>query len=192
MKSPASKKAEIFQVRIELLDYKPTVWRSLQVPASLTLGGVHDVIQVFLEWDNSHLHAFYVGAKKLLYEPDYETTQRVGPDWGIQLDEVLKTKRSKLLYEYDFGDRWEHRITLEAKLPKAPGVRYPVCVGGENSCPPEDSGGTFGFPRYLAIARNPEHPNHAHFAEWFRDFDPAHFSVEEANALWERRGCWTE
>jgi hypothetical protein len=46
----------------------------------------------------------------------------------------------RFTYEYDFGGSWVHDIRMEATLPIDPARRYPVCVGGKCSAPPEDCG----------------------------------------------------
>jgi hypothetical protein len=37
---------------------KPPVWRRLVVPSEITLGSLHDVIQVAFGWEDMHLHTF--------------------------------------------------------------------------------------------------------------------------------------
>ncbi|RFB76733.1 hypothetical protein DYH55_19800 [Methylovirgula sp. 4M-Z18] len=50
-----------------------------------------------------------------------------------------------MLYEYDFGDQWEHEIRVEAKLERKDTKIYPVCIGGARAGPPEDIGGPNGY-----------------------------------------------
>ena len=38
-------------------------------------------------------------------------------------------------YLYDFGDGWEHRLTVEKILPPDPGLTSPICLGGANAGP---------------------------------------------------------
>lgn len=47
----------------------------------------------------------------------------------------------RFLYEYDFGDQWEHEVRVEQFLPLEARRRYPVCIGGQRAGPPEDCGG---------------------------------------------------
>jgi Plasmid pRiA4b ORF-3-like protein len=42
---------------------------------------------------------------------------------------------------YDLGDNWEDDIRVEKILALDPARAYPVCIGGAQPCPPEDSGG---------------------------------------------------
>ena len=61
-----------------------------------------------------------------------------------RLNKVLSKPKQKMIYEYDFGDGWEHEILLEKVLPRDSMVRYPRCLGGARACPPEDCGGVHG------------------------------------------------
>jgi hypothetical protein len=49
------------------------------------------------------------------------------------------------LYEYDFGDGWQHVVRVERRLSPEPRRTYPVCVGGQRAAPPEDCGGPGAF-----------------------------------------------
>jgi hypothetical protein len=49
---------------------------------------------------------------------------------------------------YDLGDNWEHDIRVEKILALDPARAYPVCIGGAQPCPPEDSGGPW---RYMSL-----------------------------------------
>src|SRR5262249_60004805 len=51
-----------FQLKIELIRVRPTVWRRGAVPASITLGDLHALIPVILGWGTDHINAFTVGA----------------------------------------------------------------------------------------------------------------------------------
>jgi hypothetical protein len=59
-----------------------------------------------------------------------------------------------------------------------------VCLGGEQACPPEDSGGPGGYRSFLDALADPGHPEHRQYSDWIGGgFDPAAFSVAGANAL---------
>ena len=47
--------------------------------------------------------------------------------------------RKSFTYLYDYGDGWEHRVTVEKILPPDPGLKLPQCLDGANACPPETS-----------------------------------------------------
>ena len=48
---------------------------------------------------------------------------------------------SRLTYEYDFGDNWQHDLLVEKIQPAEKGTQYPICMEGAGDCPPEDVGG---------------------------------------------------
>ncbi len=84
-----------------------------------------------------------------------------------------------MLYEYDFGDGWEHEILVERILPPHAGRSLPVCMKGVRACPPEDIGGVWGYASFLEAIRDPGHPEHNEMLEWVGgEFDPEAFDLE--------------
>jgi hypothetical protein len=50
---------DVYQFKITLRGVsKPPVWRRITVPAGLTLGLLHEVIQEVMGWKDGHLHVF--------------------------------------------------------------------------------------------------------------------------------------
>jgi hypothetical protein len=91
------------------------------------------------------------------------------------------------VYEYDFGDGWEHGIQLEKIVGPEPGVHYPRCLAGRRACPPEDCGGVWGYAELLEILADPRHPEHAERLEWLGGpIDPEAFDPDEVNNLLKR------
>ena len=69
---------KIYQLRIQLKDVDPAVWRSVRVPAAITLAKLHKVFQVVMGWDDSHLHEFRIGAMRYgIPDPDFQDEQPV-------------------------------------------------------------------------------------------------------------------
>jgi len=66
----------------------------------------------------------------------------------VTLGELHFRLNERFLYEYDFGDRWEHEVRVEKIAPLEARRKYPVCVGGQRAGPPEDCGGP---PAYEAL-----------------------------------------
>lgn len=54
---------EICAVRIELLETEPLIWREVEVPTSVTLKVLHDVIQITVGWFDCHLWRFTIGGQ---------------------------------------------------------------------------------------------------------------------------------
>ncbi len=90
------------------------------------------------------------------------------------------------MYEYDFGDSWQHELLLEEVL-IGDGIFQPMCVAGKRCCPLEDCGGPQGFAELLQALQNANHPSHEEACEWLGDFHPDFFSAEEINKKLRRR-----
>jgi hypothetical protein len=109
--------ANLYHLKVVLDETKPIIWRRLQVPGSANLGWLHAVLQVATGWTNSHLHQFHVGP--LLYSdprqnsPEFEGDPQVLDENKATLRQVVPRQKDVLGYEYDFGDSWHHRITVE-------------------------------------------------------------------------------
>lgn len=43
---------------MELVDSEPSIWRQLEMPGSLALPQVHQVLQAAFGWEDAHLHRF--------------------------------------------------------------------------------------------------------------------------------------
>jgi hypothetical protein len=95
---------------------------------------------------------------------------------------VLTEIGTPLTYTYDLGDGWEHSIVLEKRLSGGDGTEHPVCLDGQQPCPPEDCGGVPGYYDLLEILPNPDEERYEEMREWMgEDFDPRTFSVEAVN-----------
>lgn len=173
-------KTTIYRLRITLADVEPPVWRVVEV-ADCSLGELHDVIQVAMGWENSHMHQFILDGK--YYGQDTGGDLDVEDEAGIRLSRIFTGKKKpRLVYEYDFGDSWQHEIRLEKVLEPEPKVKYPRCVEGARACPPEDCGGAWGYADFLEAISDKKHPEHRDMTDWIGGkFDPEKFSVAEVN-----------
>jgi hypothetical protein len=67
-------------------------------------------------------------------------------------------------------------------------MRHPVCIAGENACPPEDCGGIYGYYDVLAAVKDPKHPEHKEWLEWLGGkFDPEKFDLAAVNTTLKQR-----
>jgi hypothetical protein len=48
-------KTKIFEIKVEPREVRPAVLRRVQVPAEITLSGLHEVVPVAMGWIDSHL-----------------------------------------------------------------------------------------------------------------------------------------
>jgi Plasmid pRiA4b ORF-3-like protein len=164
---------EIATVRIELRHTDPSIWRQVEVPTSITLKVLHDIIQAVIGWFDYHLWEFAIDNQRygLPMDDDWGTEPRMEAS-KVRLRDLLGPGKTIIDYIYDFGDCWEHSLTATDVRAGQSGVSYPRYVGGERNGPPEDCGGIPGFYEMLAALADPKHPDHADAKQWFDDYDP--------------------
>lgn len=181
---------KIYQIKIELIDIKPEIWRRILVDSDILLVDFHRIIQTVMGWTNSHLHMFSDGIE--YYSPEEFEVDNTIDSGTVGLDEILHEEQSQIAYEYDFGDGWEHAITLEKILPPDNQTQIPKCVAGKRNCPPEDCGGIWGYAEMLEVLKQPDHEEYESYIEWLGEiFDPEYFDKDEINTMLKRKdfGC---
>lgn len=174
---------KVYQLNVSLLGVVPEVWRRLRVADSDTLGDLHDTLQIAMGWTNIHMHMFIREGHKYGV-PDDQFPDDTRDERQVRLRQVLKKAGDNLLYIYDFGDAWEHRVVLEEVLPYDLSENLPLCNAGERACPPEDVGGPPGYDEFLEATADPSHPEHDYMLRWIGgDFSPERFDIRMTNDL---------
>jgi len=118
-------------------------------------------IQAAFGLSNYHMHQFEIYGER--YGPsspdDFNFGTEMIDESSVLLSQLIRKsgKRTKWMYEYDFGDGWRHEIVFEGYTLIDTKVKYPVCVEGERACPPEDVGGPWGYAEYLEAIADPDH-----------------------------------
>ncbi|UZG52743.1 plasmid pRiA4b ORF-3 family protein [Rhodococcus opacus] len=137
-----------YQVRVDLEDAKPPIWRRLLLSSELMLDELHAVPQQAMGWTDSHLHQFLVGENKMDRFAEQFHMKFMLDDGAdgvlenrVRLDELLAKPTDRLFYRSDFGDGWEHTLVVEKALSQIGDDPPALCVGGARACPPEDCGG---------------------------------------------------
>lgn len=186
-----------YRLRIVLIGTKPPLWRRLEVASDLFLHDMHDIVQMAFGWTNSHLHRFGRGPQYYHRHTEYYLCPfevdggEVGvPEHEVRLDEVLVEAGDTLFYNYDFGDDWQHVITLEAVMDRQDSAPRALCTGGRRLGPAEDCGGVHGYELIVA-ATDPTHADHreaaAEYAHFFGSdadpklYRPTQFDLDEIN-----------
>jgi hypothetical protein len=101
---------------------------------------------------------------------------------NMKVSDLLLREEERILYEYDFGDGWTHDIILEKILPGDNELEFPLCLGGEMNCPPEDCGGIRGYLNLLEVLKDPENEEYESYIVWLGGkFDPKTFNIREVN-----------
>ena len=88
------------------------------------------------------------------------------------MHDIVSRPKDNFVYEYDFGDGWEHKIVAES----------PVVIKEKKACPPEDCGGIWGYADFLDAIQDPNHEDHESMIEWVgEEFDPDEFDMNFIN-----------
>jgi len=122
----------------------PLIWRRLVVRSDTTVAELHTTLQLVLGWTDEHLNRFVIHGREYGVSHLGGTGFRNNPrhvhlaDLGLRVGE-------RFLYEFDFTDGWQHDVRVARMLPLGPRRRYPVCIGGRRTVPPEACGGSWAF-----------------------------------------------
>jgi hypothetical protein len=169
------------QVKVMLKHVRPPVWRRLVLPAELTFAGLHRLLQLAFAWDDNHLHVFRT------HDGEISDPERHGDPYDqderrVRVADVLRDEGDRIVYEYDFGDGWEHEIVVEELLPD--GATVPRCLAGRRAAPPEDCGGPPGYARLVRVLSGRSHPQHGETVGWVPGgFDPGKFDPKRLDGV---------
>jgi pRiA4b ORF-3-like protein len=180
-------RAHVYQFKLLLMEITPAIWRNIQVPESYSFWDLHVALQDSMGWLDYHLHLFRLrepitGEVVQIGIPDddaFEGDEPILPSWGIPIANYFSRPGVVARYDYDFGDGWEHELTLEAILSRQRGKKYPLCLDGARACPPEDCGGVGGYENLLTVIQTPAHEEYESTLQWLGGrFDPEKFDPQ--------------
>ncbi|HHV15499.1 MAG TPA: plasmid pRiA4b ORF-3 family protein [Gelria sp.] len=179
----------VYQLKITIMDIEPPIWRRIMIPSNITFFKLHKIIQAAFDWQNYHLFKFeFDDCIFDIPDPEFPDLYDV-PEKNakrVKIDEYMIVGRS-FIYQYDFGDNWEHEVIIEGIIEAEEGEHYPVCVDGERHRPPEDVGGAGGYKSFLEAISDKNHEEYNDMLVWAekdtggRKFDPEYFYLNEVN-----------
>ena len=174
------KTGTVYQIKITLKDSKPPIWRRIQVSGETNLYKLHRILQKVMGWEDYHLHQFVIDKKKYAH-PDAEL-EDVLDERKFKLTQLPLKENSVFIYEYDFGDSWDHELLAEKILTSEENLISPLCIAGEKASPPEDCGGIWGYEEFLEASKDPKHERHEELLNWIGGvFDPEAFDLNAVN-----------
>lgn len=149
-----------YTLRVTLKNFKPAIYRKFIVPSNISLRHLSELLLELMGWMDEHMNQFRVHGD--YYSPAY---QRDGENdflffdptinhnqENFALQDVLKDKGKSIMWEYDFGDSWEHKVKLSSVADYKDGEPHLVeWVKGAGACPPEDCGGVWGYADLLQL-----------------------------------------
>jgi len=174
---------ELYCLAVTLRDSNPPIWRMIVVSSDTTLANLHVILQATMGWENAHMHEFVIAKQR--YGILHTGWTWFGPkdEIRVQLGQVVRKPRTSFLYEYDFGDQWQHDVEFLNTVD--PGLAHTnlSCLNGQGKCPPEDCGGIDAYQDMLCILDNPQHPDYPDVRQYLgKRFNPAAFSKSNVNA----------
>ena len=169
----------ILRLTAVLEDVTPCVSRTLMVPSDLRLDRLHLVLQAAMGWENQHLYSFEAGSRRWSL-PDPHLGLDALPASKATIQQALAAAgHTPLVYTYDFGDDWRHKVTVEKVGAVEPGTAVPGCIGSRRACPPEDCGGPWGYQDLLESLGGRPGASDARLDFVGAGFDPAAFDPSD-------------
>jgi len=142
----------IFRLKIELKDVKPLVWRRIEINTDATFQELHNAIRDAFGWSGTHLHDFTYRDPTFHNRinringllPDGTVNEELFSNDELQedvvnLSTIFDLGIHHIIYTYDFGDNWEHKVINEGKFPRDNNQMYPQVIKSIGDCPEEDS-----------------------------------------------------
>jgi tetratricopeptide (TPR) repeat protein len=138
-KNTREKLDDVYTFRVDL-KYAPGVWRKIEIKGTQSLHQLHQAIVEAFERDDDHLYAFFMNNKA------WDNTAEYGPPYGetaarnsmkARINSLGLDVKSRFLYIFDFGDDWEHPITLLSIRQEASRVKFPRTVKSKGEAPPQ-------------------------------------------------------
>ncbi|MBK8519010.1 MAG: plasmid pRiA4b ORF-3 family protein [Saprospiraceae bacterium] len=189
------------KIRIDLASVDhPKVWREMWIPMEINFDTLHTILQIGMGWKDEHLYSFqeslesrYFHIMRPPYEelPAIDSTKVVVKDilWGyfgsFQMAEGMRNNNTidRLHYIYDFGDHWEHEISV-TDFDSTP-VSHAEIIDGGGACPPEDCGGVPGYKRLKDYLNGKM--NKKEYYDWFTAVDAEGFDVHRFDMVEHNR-----
>lgn len=160
-----------YQLKIQIKNSHPPIWRRLIVPAGLSFSQLAVILNEAMGWCGYHLFSFEFYHLGIHVEDNVEEYDDFGwSDYEREeadetlIDTYLDTEEW-FTYIYDFGDDWQHRVTVENILEDYD-KNYAQVLKYKGNTPYEDCGGIDEYYRILEILRNPDSPEYEEMKEW--------------------------
>lgn len=167
------KEKHAFQLKIELKHTSPSVIRTLAIPQDATLQQLHDCIQILFGWFDIHPFTFkrdHTAQQYVQYIEDWDECEDDDEEVYLSTEEHCLSDCFEVgatwHYVYDFGDWWEHLITIEKEIELyLPGRCKLISWAGDNLG--EDAGGVAGYYEKMDILKDPKHEEYDIIKQWF-------------------------
>lgn len=176
-----------YQLKIVIKNSKPPIWRRCIIPAGITFSHLSIIFNKVMGWSGYHLSEYEFYHLGLQLREDDKLLDFI-PLGDYDLLDSSKTyineyieKQKWFTYTYDFGDHWQHRVTIEEVITDYP-YNYPQVVKYKGDCPIEDCGGIYGYYDCIDVMEDDSHPESKERKEWAKSQGYGWtYSIDEVN-----------
>ncbi len=114
------------------------VWFIIETSAKHTLDDLHSAIIDAADFDDDHLHAFYLSGRAWDKETEYGHSDARYSS-AISIGKLALRMKQRILYIFDFGDQHEFDVQLIETSPESARQKYPHVVEQHGKMPPQYS-----------------------------------------------------
>jgi len=184
-KVESKKPRAVYQLKIQVSESHPPIWRRLLIHDTATLDHLHQVIQQCMGWNGYEPHLFtindhFYGTPE--WRPDKYLKEEVRNDYQVDLGQIAWKSSGHFLYECGFKYTWSLEIQIEKRDLVVPDAFYPTCIDGERSSPSPCCRNLEDYAEYLKRLEDPQHFRGQKLPTWLTGyFDPDHFNLTLIN-----------
>ncbi len=198
----------IYRFRAELMDTDLKIWREFEVVNNYPMSKFGYIIMSIFRMEGNHLWSFEVPYKEkqpFNIEAESYKIEIINPYDDMQDEEVCldaaETKLSKVMTEigdtivfnYDFGDDWNIKITLEKIYTdkSVHGREFPRVLSGEGYGIIEDCGGVGGLEEIVKAYASKSGEEYQNYVDVFgkKDFNLEEFDVSNMTYIAKCANC---
>ena len=108
-----------YQLKIQIKNSHPPIWRRVIVPSGITFQELAEILNITMGWIGYHMHCFefwHLGISVEMKSDEldfFEDMDNESLDEKETVIDTLLERQNNFTYVYDFGDDWEHKVTVE-------------------------------------------------------------------------------
>lgn len=177
-----------YQLKIQIKNSHPPIWRRVVVPSGITFEGLAEILNITMGWIGYHLHSFeffHSGISVEMKSDELNFFEDMNSESLDEQETVIDTfleRENIFTYIYDFGDFWEHKVTVE-KVIEDYEYSYAQVLKYKGETPYEDCGGIYGYYEMQDILSNPKHPQYKQTKEWVEEQFTQKYDLEGINEV---------
>lgn len=181
-----------YQLKIQIKNSHPPIWRRVVVPSGITFQELAEILNITMGWIGYHMHCFEffrlgISVEMKTDELDFfEDMNEESLDEEETVIDAFLERENNFTYVYDFGDNWEHKVTVEKVLEDCE-YSYAKVLKYKGETPYEDCGGIYGYYEMQDILSNPKHSQYREIKEWVGEQLTQKYDLEGINEVLSRQ-----